>query len=75
MNICRLRRSPSVPQGAAMFELTAIDKSTKARRGHLQTAHGLRKQSAQAIVDLDFGGYTIGGVSVDEPEGARTSPV
>jgi len=40
MNICRLRRSPSVPQGAAIFELAAIDKSTKARRGHLQTAHG-----------------------------------
>ena len=39
------------------------------------TFDDLRKQSAQAIVDLDFGGYAIGGVSVDEPEGARTSPV
>jgi queuine tRNA-ribosyltransferase len=28
----------------------------------------LRKQSAQAIVDLDFDGYAIGGVSVGEPE-------
>jgi queuine tRNA-ribosyltransferase len=28
----------------------------------------LRKQSAQAIVDLDFNGYAIGGVSVGEPE-------
>jgi len=28
----------------------------------------LRKQSAQALVDLDFDGYAIGGVSVGEPE-------
>lgn len=28
----------------------------------------LRKQSAQAIVDLDFDGYAVGGVSVGEPE-------
>src|SRR5205823_2788053 len=28
----------------------------------------LRKQSAQAIADLDFDGYAIGGVSVGEPE-------
>jgi len=28
----------------------------------------LRKSSAQAIVDLDFDGYAIGGVSVGEPE-------
>jgi queuine tRNA-ribosyltransferase len=28
----------------------------------------LRKASAQAIVDLDFDGYAIGGVSVGEPE-------
>jgi queuine tRNA-ribosyltransferase len=28
----------------------------------------LRKQSAQAIVDLDFNGYAVGGVSVGEPE-------
>src|SRR5258708_12825029 len=28
----------------------------------------LREQSAQAIVDLDFDGYAIGGVSVGEPE-------
>jgi queuine tRNA-ribosyltransferase len=28
----------------------------------------LRKESAQAIVDLDFDGYAIGGVSVGEPE-------
>ncbi len=32
------------------------------------TFEHLRKQSAQAIVDLDFDGYAIGGVSVGEPE-------
>jgi len=31
------------------------------------TFQDLRKQSAQAIVDLDFDGYAIGGVSVGEP--------
>jgi queuine tRNA-ribosyltransferase len=32
------------------------------------TFHDLRKASAQAIVDLEFDGYAIGGVSVGEPE-------
>ena len=32
------------------------------------TFEKLRKQSAQAIVDLGFDGYAIGGVSVGEPE-------
>ncbi len=32
------------------------------------TFEDLRKQSAQAIADLDFDGYAIGGVSVGEPE-------
>ena len=32
------------------------------------TFDDLRKQSTQAIVDLDFDGYAIGGVSVGEPE-------
>ena len=32
------------------------------------TFDDLRKSSAQAIVDLDFDGYAIGGVSVGEPE-------
>jgi queuine tRNA-ribosyltransferase len=32
------------------------------------TFEGLRKENAQAIVDLDFDGYAIGGVSVGEPE-------
>jgi queuine tRNA-ribosyltransferase len=33
------------------------------------TFEDLRKQSAQAIVEIDFDGYAIGGVSVGEPEG------
>jgi queuine tRNA-ribosyltransferase len=32
------------------------------------TFEALRKQNAQAIVELDFDGYAIGGVSVGEPE-------
>jgi len=32
------------------------------------TFEDLRKKSAQAIVDMDFDGYAIGGVSVGEPE-------
>jgi queuine tRNA-ribosyltransferase len=32
------------------------------------TFEDLRKQNAQAIVELDFDGYAIGGVSVGEPE-------
>jgi queuine tRNA-ribosyltransferase len=32
------------------------------------TFEGLRQQSAQSIVDLDFDGYAIGGISVGEPE-------
>jgi len=32
------------------------------------TFHDLRRASAQAIVELDFDGYAIGGVSVGEPE-------
>ena len=32
------------------------------------TFEELRKQCAQALVDLDFDGYAIGGVSVGEPE-------
>jgi queuine tRNA-ribosyltransferase len=39
------------------------------------TFEQLRKQSAQAIVDLDFDGYAIGGVSVGEPEKEMFSAV
>src|SRR5438309_4004391 len=54
-------------------ETAAATEETKARQlvfGIVQgaTFEELRKQSAQAIVDLDFDGYAIGGVSVGEPE-------
>jgi queuine tRNA-ribosyltransferase len=39
------------------------------------TFDDLRKQSAQAIVDIDFDGYAIGGVSVGEPEGEMMQAV
>jgi queuine tRNA-ribosyltransferase len=32
------------------------------------TFENLRKENAQAIVDIDFDGYAVGGVSVGEPE-------
>jgi queuine tRNA-ribosyltransferase len=39
------------------------------------TFEDLRKESAQAIVDIDFDGYAIGGVSVGEPEGEMMQAV
>src|ERR1051325_3274098 len=39
------------------------------------TYEDLRKESAQAVVDLDFDGYAIGGVSVGEPEEEMMSAV
>jgi queuine tRNA-ribosyltransferase len=39
--ICRLRLVRSFPKVPPMFELTAIDKNTRARRGRLKTAHGV----------------------------------
>jgi queuine tRNA-ribosyltransferase len=53
---------------------TAVDTAAATARqllfGIVQgaTFDDLRKSSAQAIVDLDFDGYAIGGVSVGEPE-------
>jgi queuine tRNA-ribosyltransferase len=64
--------SAAVPSGS--FENPpANTAATTARQlafGIVQgaTFEELRKQSAQAIVDLDFDGYAIGGVSVGEPE-------
>src|SRR5437016_3836156 len=54
-------------------ETAAATEETKARQlvfGIVQgaTFEELRKQSAQALVDLDFDGYAVGGVSVGEPE-------
>jgi queuine tRNA-ribosyltransferase len=62
----------AVPSGS--FENPPADTAaTTARQlvfGIVQgaTFEELRKQSAQAIVDLDFDGYAVGGVSVGEPE-------
>jgi queuine tRNA-ribosyltransferase len=65
----------------AVASAVAADKSRNALRTAHTTARqlvfgivqgatfeDLRKASAQAIVDLDFDGYAIGGVSVGEPE-------
>jgi queuine tRNA-ribosyltransferase len=53
--------------GSINYQLSAINQLLF---GILQgaTFEDLRKESAQAIVDLDFDGYAIGGVSVGEPE-------
>jgi len=39
------------------------------------TFEELRKESAQAVVEIGFDGYAIGGVSVGEPEGAMIGAV
>ena len=59
--------SPANSKGAAD---TAASTPRQLVFGIVQGAafDDLRKQSAQAIVDLDFDGYAIGGVSVGEPE-------
>jgi queuine tRNA-ribosyltransferase len=59
--------SPAKPKTAAG---TAATTARQLLFGIVQgaTFDDLRKQSAQAIVDLDFDGYAIGGVSVGEPE-------
>ena len=59
--------SPANPKTAAD---TAATTARQLLFGIVQgaTFDGLRKQSAQAIVDLDFDGYAIGGVSVGEPK-------
>ena len=50
--------------------MTAEDSAHQLVFGIVQgaTFEKLRKQSAQAIVELDFDGYAVGGVSVGEPE-------
>jgi queuine tRNA-ribosyltransferase len=50
--------------------MTAADSARQLVFGIVQgaTFEKLRKQSAQAIVELDFDGYAVGGVSVGEPE-------
>jgi queuine tRNA-ribosyltransferase len=59
--------SPANPNAAAG---TAATTANQLLFGIVQgaTFDDLRKQNAQAIVDLDLDGYAIGGVSVGEPE-------
>ena len=63
----RTSRAPASEAGSINYELSTIDQLLF---GIVQgaTFEDLRKGSAQAIVDLDFDGYAIGGVSVGEPE-------
>jgi queuine tRNA-ribosyltransferase len=58
---------PTSEAGSVNYQLSTINQLLF---GIVQgaTFEHLRKQSAQAIVDLDFNGYAIGGVSVGEPE-------
>ncbi len=69
------RPTPNVQRPTETLEQSAIRNSQPAIQRQLlfgivqgATFEDLRKQSAQAIVDLDFDGYAIGGVSVGEPE-------
>ena len=59
--------SPANPNATAG---TAATTANQLLFGIVQgaTFEDLRKSSAQAIVDLDFDGYAIGGVSVGEPQ-------
>ncbi len=69
----RMRRAVEAGVSPAKPGNAADTVATTARQllfGIVQgaTFDDLRRQSAQAIVDLDFDGYAIGGVSVGEPE-------
>ena len=70
---CKDVAAASVPSGRTLTPLppeTAAATTRQLLFGIVQgaTFEDLRKQSAQAIVDLDFDGYAIGGVSVGEPQ-------
>ena len=58
------------PSNAAVSAVSAHTAGRQLLFGIVQggTFDDLRRKSAQAIVDLDFEGYAIGGVSVGEPE-------
>jgi queuine tRNA-ribosyltransferase len=63
--------SPAKSEQAAETAATTEENQTRQLVfGIVQgaTFEELRKQSAQALVDLDFDGYAIGGISVGEPE-------
>ena len=70
---CKEVVAAAVPGGRTSTPLppvTAAPTTSQLIFGIIQgaTFEDLRKQSAQAIVDLDFDGYAVGGVSVGEPE-------
>jgi queuine tRNA-ribosyltransferase len=63
---CNVQRT--TPEGGSIkYELSTTNQLLF---GIVQgaTFEHLRKQNAQAIVDLDFNGYAVGGVSVGEPQ-------
>jgi queuine tRNA-ribosyltransferase len=61
---------PAKLWNAADSTAATADRKRRLLFGIVQgaTFEDLRKESAQATVDLDFDGYAIGGVSVGEPE-------
>jgi queuine tRNA-ribosyltransferase len=76
---CRLWKEENaerpMPNAQRPTEESAISNQQSAIDRHLlfgiiqgSTFEDLRKQSAQQIVDLNFDGYAVGGVSVGEPE-------
>ena len=70
---CKEVVAATVPSGRTLAPLppeTAAATTRQLLFGIVQgaTFDDLRRQSAQAIVDLGFDGYAIGGVSVGEPE-------
>ena len=66
LNLGLLPRGSSTPLCSARNDGTARQLLFGIVQGG--TFNNLRRESAQAIVDLDFDGYAIGGVSVGEPE-------
>ena len=62
--------SPARSQNTADTAATTEERRSQLLFGIVQggTFHDLRRASAQAIVALDFDGYSVGGVSVGEPE-------
>jgi queuine tRNA-ribosyltransferase len=67
---CKAVASPVSAEKASNALRTAHSTARQFLFGIVQGGafENLRKQSAQAITELDFDGYAIGGVSVGEPE-------
>ena len=62
-------RNPHVNLSAIRNPQSAIERQLLFGIVQGATFEDLRKENAQAIVDIGFDGYAIGGVSVGEPEG------